>query len=197
MPRFIPKEWDKWTSLEQATYWAQIATIAASLLTLGVLFATVVFSYLTLKEARQAREDQAAAYYAEKAPHLEIQKVGWGGLDQVEVTFKNTGVSLAKNIQLRCAIDVQTLFTDSVFLPKDPTPFSLFSGETKKSSCSLSEKDLGFSFTSVMVNPDRNLVYRDGRPALLQYSYDDVSDKRQGDFIRILVSRSAPAEDKK
>ena len=64
MPRFIPKEWDKWTSLEQATYWAQIATIAASLLTLGVLFATVVFSYLTLKEARQAREDQAAAQCA-------------------------------------------------------------------------------------------------------------------------------------
>lgn len=66
----IPRtnQWRAWSPLEKATYVAQVAAALA-------LLPTVVFSWLSLREARLAREDQARYFQAEKAPILELQSI--------------------------------------------------------------------------------------------------------------------------
>lgn len=59
------KAWSNWTPLEKATFVAQIAVPLA-------LLVTVVFGYLSWREARLARDDQAQYFVAEKAPQVRL-----------------------------------------------------------------------------------------------------------------------------
>lgn len=85
-------EWKHWTTLEKATYVAQLAT-------LGVLLATVIFSFLTWSEARETRQEQAAFFMSEKMPELEVAAV------RIEqgvfiATLHNRGESIAKDVRV-------------------------------------------------------------------------------------------------
>ena len=97
--KVIPKylEWRKWTTLEKATYLAQMA----ALLTLCL---ASLFSWLAWREARLARADQAAMFLAEKAPNVFVSAVGVrAGI--LELTIENSGESSAKNVQFEIRVD--------------------------------------------------------------------------------------------
>ena len=83
-------DWQSWSPMERATYLAQLAAALA-------LLPTVVFSWLSLREARLARDDQARYFNAEKAPLLELQSLDVrGGL--LIATVKNIGDSAASDL---------------------------------------------------------------------------------------------------
>ncbi len=61
-------EWKSWSSLDKATYIAQLAAALS-------LLPTVMFAWLGWREARIARSEQTQFFIAEKAPELEITSI--------------------------------------------------------------------------------------------------------------------------
>lgn len=88
----IPRtdQWKAWSPMEKVTYVAQVAAALA-------LLPTVVFSWLSLREARLTREDQARYFQAEKAPVLELQSIELRDA-MIIGTVKNTGDSRANHV---------------------------------------------------------------------------------------------------
>ena len=82
--------WQSWSPLEKTAYLAQIAAALA-------LLPTVLFAWLSFREARLAREDQVRYFQAEKAPLLRLESLTErDGLLIANVV--NTGESLARGV---------------------------------------------------------------------------------------------------
>lgn len=94
-----PFEWKSWSALEKMTYVAQIAAALA-------LLPTVVFSFLSLREARLARTEQVNLFMAEKLPEIEISDI-WTSGNIVTLELHNAGESLATEttVAVMVAID--------------------------------------------------------------------------------------------
>lgn len=88
------KIWKTWSPIEKITYVAQLAAALA-------LVPTTVFSWLSWRETRLAREDQARLFYAEKAPQLELNSVEIQDEFMVVATVKNTGGTTATDLRYR------------------------------------------------------------------------------------------------
>jgi hypothetical protein len=86
-----PSKWKSWTPLERVSYLAQLATVLT-------LLVTAIFSFLSWREARLAREDQASYFLAEKAPNIKLKATS---LLPGYVVFhlKNEGESVARKIR--------------------------------------------------------------------------------------------------
>ena len=61
------------------------------------LLATVFFAYMSWRESRLAREDQAAYFIAEKVPQLELVEVH-SVMGMILTQFRNVGESVARNV---------------------------------------------------------------------------------------------------
>lgn len=84
-------EWKSWSTLEKVTYLAQFAASLA-------LLPTVVFAWLSFREARLAREDQVRYFQAEKAPIVELQSLEVRG-GVIVGTVRNAGESKATQLR--------------------------------------------------------------------------------------------------
>lgn len=83
-------EWRSWSTLDKVTY---IAQLAASL----ALLPTVVFAWLSFREAKLAREDQVRYFQAEKAPVVELLSLEVRD-SMIIGTVKNVGDSRASQL---------------------------------------------------------------------------------------------------
>lgn len=86
----MPKEWSRWGSLNKATFIAQLLAPIA-------LLATVVFGFLSWREAHLAFELQKRLFVAQSAPRLEVSAVTFttdvASEPVMVITLKNTGES--------------------------------------------------------------------------------------------------------
>lgn len=82
--------WRSWSPLEKVSYIAQLAAALA-------LLPTTAFAWLSFREARLAREDQARYFEAEKAPLIELESLEVKDF-MVIATIKNTGETKASDL---------------------------------------------------------------------------------------------------
>lgn len=137
-------DWKSWSPLERATYLAQVAAALA-------LLPTVVFSWLSLREARLTREDQAKYFNAEKAPLLELQSLEARDSFLIGVV-KNIGDSTANDLsfwynvsnpKMKCSISVSVDEKDTQVqkVERGQTAEFIFSGASDFSEkCGLNTK---------------------------------------------------------
>jgi hypothetical protein len=66
----LPKksEWKKWSSIEKASYLAQILVPFSLLI-------TVIFSFLAWQESRRSFELQATLFQSQNSPNLSVKKL--------------------------------------------------------------------------------------------------------------------------
>lgn len=115
-------QWKLWGASRRISYVSQFAAIVT-------LLATVVFSWLSWREARLARQDQAQYFIAEKAPRAEIADVSLhAGL--ITLTLVNRGESLARNVHAQLSVsrsDASIVFGDETMRSTEHT---IRTGET-------------------------------------------------------------------
>lgn len=86
-------EWDEWSPFERASYVAQIIVPIS-------LLVTVVFSFLSWREARLAQQMQRDLFLAQSSPRIDIIDVELARLEDFEymvITVANNGGSTAEN----------------------------------------------------------------------------------------------------
>ena len=107
-----PSEWKQWSSIEKATYVAQIATAAAFL-------GSSIFSFLSWREAKGARDDQRTFFISEKRPVLKLSRdekyVDHEGKFNLRVILVNQGLSSAKNVRMHLSGAQAKLGNNSYF----------------------------------------------------------------------------------
>ncbi len=91
------KEWRAWSSFDRIAYISQLAAALA-------LVPSVVFTWMTWREARLLRQDERAMFLSEKAPQVVVGRL-YIEDDRLKVDVSNDGESTAKDVRLAVFFD--------------------------------------------------------------------------------------------
>ena len=192
------RDWAKWTPMEKVTYLAQLAAPLT-------LLATVIFSYLSWREAVEARHVASAAndqqqrfFISQNPPQIDLVSASAaeaGGKTWVFLTFKNIGGSEARS---PCA----TIHGDLKLGGRSVEPTSCGGGGGNPYENRTVARNGTYLFYTpqsfLSVVPERFTVWRPGDPdpeckskhsdvLLIDVNYYDLTGTKRSNYDQLMV----------